>query len=75
MVNNVPVILCIRRPDDCADLQLGKIYRLIPDKSARKSKYLRVIDDSGESYLYPASCFTMIRLPYPVAKALGFVMV
>ena len=50
------------------DLDLGKLYRLLPDKKSRSLGYLRVIDESGEDYLYPASYFRVIRLPTKVAK-------
>ncbi|MEC4894292.1 MAG: hypothetical protein SAL07_22955 [Oscillatoria sp. PMC 1051.18] len=46
----------------CDDLELLKIYQVLPDESAAKNNYLRVIDESGEDYLYPESNFTVINL-------------
>ena len=53
--------LCIRN-DDCEDLELRKVYRVLPDKRALKDGYLRVVDESGEDYLYPESYFAFVRL-------------
>ncbi len=54
--------LCI---DDrgCEDLEIRKVYAVIPDESAAKDGYLRVTDESGEDYLYPESYFVLIDLP------------
>ena len=46
-------VLCVENRD-CEDLEKRKIYRLLPDKTAAKDGYLRVADESGEDYLYPA---------------------
>jgi hypothetical protein len=50
-------------------LEPRKIYQALPDLDAAKHRQLRVIDESGEDYLYPASYFTPIELPQPVRKA------
>lgn len=55
-------VLCIRN-DDCEDLELRKLYQVIPDKKASEEGYLRVIDDSGEDYLYPESFFVFVNIP------------
>ena len=52
------------------DLILHKIYRLLPDQKAAKVGYVRVVDESGEDYLYPKSYFTPIQIPQTVSKAL-----
>lgn len=62
--------LCVK-VDDCDDLELRKIYRLLPDEEAKKEGYLRVVDDSGEGYLYPESYFIIVKLPIEVQEALG----
>ena len=46
-----------------------KIYQLLPDLEAAKHKQLRVVDESGEDYLYPATYFSPIELPQPIRKA------
>jgi hypothetical protein len=61
--------LCIENKD-CEDLEKRKIYRILPDAEATREGYLRVIDESGEDYLYPESYFILIRLPREAQKAL-----
>jgi hypothetical protein len=46
----------------CDDLELLKLYQILPDASAEKENCLRVIDESGEDYIYPAACFVAITL-------------
>jgi hypothetical protein len=53
--------LCVQ-DKDCEDLEKRKIYRVLPDKEAEKEGYLRVIDESGEDYLYPQSYFVLVQL-------------
>jgi hypothetical protein len=48
---------------DEVDLLPFKAYRVLPDRRAANDRYLRVIDESGEDYLYPASCFVLVDLP------------
>ena len=62
--------LCVR-DDDCDDLTRRKIYQVLPDPDAAKDHYLRVIDDSGEDYLYPATYFVLLDLPREAQKALS----
>jgi hypothetical protein len=50
--------ICVRN-EGCEDLQLQKIYSVLPDEKADRAGYLRVIDDSGEDYLYPAGNFVI----------------
>jgi hypothetical protein len=47
-----------------------RIYEVLPDESAATSHYLRVIDDEGEDYLYPASHFVVVDFPPAVEQAL-----
>lgn len=53
------------------DLQIRRIYQVLPDRSAAKSEYVRIVDDSGEDYLYPASYFVPIALPQTARRALS----
>lgn len=62
-------VICVKNQDYPASLELRKIYPLIPDKSASKSGLLRVVDESGEDYLYPADYFVAIKLPRTVQRA------
>ena len=53
------------------DLEVRKIYQILPDSRAVKDKHLRVIDESGEDYLYPAEFFIPLTLPREVERALS----
>lgn len=61
-------VICIKN-EDCEDLQVRKIYQVLPDEAAAEYDYLRVIDESGEDYLYPADYFIEIQLPQAVEEA------
>jgi len=54
--------LCVRN-DECEDIELRKVYQVLPDKRAARDGYLRIIDESGEDYLYPESYFVPLKLP------------
>lgn len=54
--------LCLENKD-ADDLEQRKVYQVLPDEEASKDGYLRIIDESGEDYLYPKSYFLIIRLP------------
>jgi signal transduction histidine kinase len=62
-------VLCIRN-EDCEDLEARKIYQVLPDESAGKDGYIRVIDESGEDYVYPQDYFVPIELPQAAEKVL-----
>jgi hypothetical protein len=59
---------------DCDDLEKGKVYAVLPDACAKRDGYLRVVDESGEDYLYPESYFVPIDLPSKAKAALGVEM-
>lgn len=61
--------LCIEYKDS-EDLEKRKIYVVVPDEEAAKEGYLRVVDESGEDYLYPASYFILVELPAEAQEAL-----
>ena len=61
--------VCIKS-DDAGLLTPRKIYRLLPDAAASESKYVRVVDDEGDDYLYPAEFFMVVELPQEVERAL-----
>jgi hypothetical protein len=52
------------------DLIPRKIYQVLQEESAAKSKYIRVVDESGEDYLYPASYFVFVELPHAAERAI-----
>ncbi len=62
-------MLCLESRD-CKDLERRKIYQILPDDEALKEGYLRVIDESGEDYLYPESYFIFLQLPREAQEAL-----
>lgn len=61
--------LCVKS-DDCEDLELRKVYQVLPDRRAKGEGYLRIVDDSGEDYLYPESYFVFVELPRKAQQAL-----
>ncbi len=50
-------VICIENSEYPASLEKRKIYEVLPDSDAEKMEYIRVIDESGKDYLYPASYF------------------
>jgi len=62
-------VVCTRN-EGCDDLDPRKIYEVLPDGTAAAEGYLRVIDESGEDYLYPADYFMEIQLSREVGEAL-----
>jgi hypothetical protein len=65
----VQFVLCVRN-DGCDDLDARKLYQVIPDPDAEAEDYVRIIDESGEDYLYPKHCFVPLELPADVVKAI-----
>jgi primosomal protein N' len=61
-------VICIKN-EDCEDLELRKIYQVLSDEDAAEDNYLRIIDESGEDYLYPADYFVEIQLPQAIEKS------
>jgi hypothetical protein len=61
-------LVCINNKDHPASLKLRKIYRVLSDARAARHGLVRVIDESGEDYLYPAAYFAPIKLPQLVAR-------
>ena len=61
--------ICIRNKG-CEDLERGKVYQVRADESASRDGYIRVIDESGEDYLYPTDYFVTIVLPQAAVHAL-----
>ena len=61
-------VLCLRNDGYPASLEVRKVYRTLPDASAAAQHFVRVIDESGEDYLYPADYFVSIALPKAAAS-------
>jgi hypothetical protein len=62
--------VCIDNFEYPASLELHKIYRVIPDEEAAQDGDIRVIDESGEDYLYPARWFVFVKVPQEVEQSL-----
>lgn len=62
-------VLCIENKN-CEDLEKAKVYPVIPDVKAKRDGYIRVIDESGEDYLYPESHFVSVDIPPKAREAL-----
>lgn len=63
-------VICVQNDGYPASLELWKVYRVVPDEKAAKHQLVRVIDESGEDYLYDQSYFAPIKLPQAVKEAL-----
>lgn len=61
-------VICIKNENYSASLELRKIYQVVDDEQAVKHYHLRVIDESGEDYLYPADYFVPIEVPQAAEK-------
>jgi hypothetical protein len=61
--------ICVGNKGYAASLELRKIYLVIPDKTAAALHQIRVIDESGEDYLYPDNFFVPVQLPQAVERA------
>lgn len=62
-------LLCVRNDDYPASLEVRKIYRTLADAKAAAKHFVRVVDESGEDYLYPADYFVPIDLPQAARTA------
>ena len=62
--------ICVDNTDYEASLILRKIYEIIPDEMGNKDDLLRIVDESGEDYLYHNSCFIAVDFPKEVEHAL-----
>ena len=63
-------VVCLNDRGYPASLELGKIYRSIPDREAEAEGWIRVVDESREDYAFEAERFHHINLPAEVEKAL-----
>ncbi len=52
------------------DLEARKIYQVVPDREAAREGHIRVVDESGEDYIYPAGLFVAVELPAAVVRRL-----
>jgi len=66
----VQFAVCIDNDGYEASLEVGKLYRIVPDEKAESHGYIRVVDESGEDYGYTISRFFRLEIPRPLEKAL-----
>jgi hypothetical protein len=66
----VKFAVCVDNDGYPASLELHKIYRVMPDEDAESDGDLRIVDESGEDYLYDAERFILLELPKAVEKSL-----
>ena len=64
-------VICIDNSEYPASLELHKIYRVLPDKVAQADGDMRITDESGEDYLFPADYFIPIDLPQTIVRLLN----
>ena len=62
--------VCIHNDEYPASLERHKIYRVLPDEDASQDGDIRVVDESGEDYLYPSDWFVVISIPTEVEASL-----
>jgi hypothetical protein len=64
-------VVCVKNKGYEASLEPRKIYQVLTDKEAEKHKMIRVIDETGEDYLFPSNLFSPISLPQTLVKELA----
>jgi hypothetical protein len=64
-------VICVKNDNYPASLETRKIYEVIPDEKAKQYQMIRVIDESGEDYLYPNYYFTPLELAHPNIQLLA----
>jgi hypothetical protein len=62
-------VVCVKNKGYAASLELRKLYQAVPDEKAAKLRQIRVIDESGEDYLYPEEYFVAVELPQSAERA------
>lgn len=62
-------VICVKNKDYAASLELRKLYQAVSDEAAAKLRQIRVIDESGEDYLYPEEYFVAVDLPQTAERA------
>jgi hypothetical protein len=63
-----PFLLCVKNEGYPASLEVRKVYRALPDPVAESRGFVRVIDESGEDYLYSSDFFVAVELPQAAAQ-------
>ena len=61
--------ICVKNQGCEVSLETRKLYQVLQDPEAEKHRQIRVIDESGEDYLYPENFFVIIELPTTLQRA------
>lgn len=69
MIDHPRFVICIRNSGYLASLELRKLYEVLEDAEGEKDDMIRVIDESGEDYLYPSDMFVAAPLPAAIEEA------
>jgi len=64
------LVICVKNKGYEASLEVRKLYEVVPDPEAEEYQHIRVIDESGEDYLYPKEYFVEVELPRVVEEAI-----
>ena len=70
MVIKMKYVICLQNEGYEASLEVRKLYQVIEDEKASASHFLRIIDESGEDYIYPEDFFINIDLPHSIEQAI-----
>jgi hypothetical protein len=63
-------VVCLKNSEYAASLEVRKLYPFVDDQQAEANDLIRVVDESGEDYLYPARLFRKLALPADIRRAL-----
>ncbi|MFQ5661098.1 MAG: hypothetical protein ACE5GZ_11785 [Gammaproteobacteria bacterium] len=67
---NHQFVICIKNDDYQASLEIRKLYQVVPDADAEEMEQIRIIDESGEDYIYPKEYFVSVTLPDATEQAI-----
>ena len=70
-MKNSKFVICIDNSAYLASLEIRKIYEVVPDSDATKTHQVRVVDESGDTYLFPTSCFIDAKLSKEIREAIS----
>ena len=68
--SEVQFAICVKNKNYATSLELRKVYQILADETAVKLRQIRVVDESGEDYLYPEEYFIPLQLPDSAEKAI-----
>jgi hypothetical protein len=72
-VRNAYYVLCVKNDGYPSSLDVRKIYRALPDREAEKHGQIRVVDESGEDYLFSSTYFIRVPIPLAARRALAVI--